>query len=228
MSKSVENLPVLPEKSVQVPSLTAMSSDFRNFRVNCSVEILPPFDLIALRLPVSFIKNNCYNKGRKEFFVNKTLDSLMYLTEFSDDDRRVLQEAAKHTQLWVDQFVQMFYDTLFAYPLTSCIFHEGERPEREQTIRDWYLRITSGELDDNFWEDQWRVGLPHINRQVLNSYMFGMMHRTQKFFLDKCLADFGTEKGLRIYHAFKRASDIASGLIAEGYHSTYAVIKAPH
>jgi hypothetical protein len=153
---------------------------------------------------------------------------MMYLTEFSDDDRRVLQEAAKHTQLWVDQFVQTFYDTLFACPFTSGVFHEGERPKREQTIRDWYLRITSGELDDQFWEDQWRVGIRHINRRVLNSYMFGMMHRTQRFFLDKCITDFGLEKGLRIFHAFKRATDIVSGVIAEGYHTTYAVVKVQH
>jgi len=160
--------------------------------------------------------------------MNKTLDSLIYFTEFSDDDRHVLQEAAEHTQLWVDEFVHMFYETLFTCPFTKGLFHEGERPEREQTIRDWYLRITSGKLDDQFWEEHWQVGIRHINRQVHNSYTFGMMHRTQRFFLDKCLTNFGTEKGLQIFHAFKRASDIASGLIAEGYHSTYAVAKVPH
>ena len=159
--------------------------------------------------------------------VDKTLESLMYLTEFSDDDRRVLHEAAAHTQLWVDQFVQMFYETLFAYPLTRGVFREGERPEREQTLRVWYLRITSGELDDQFWKEQWQVGQRHVDRLIPNSYMFGMMHRAQRFFLDKCLTDFGPGKGLRIFHAFKRATDIASGLIAEGYHNTYAVMKVP-
>ena len=155
-----------------------------------------------------------------------TLGSLIYLTEFSDNDCRVLQEAAKHTQPWADEFVQMFYDTLFVCPFTKNTFHEGERPQREQTIKEWYLRITSGKLDDQFWEDQWRVGVKHINRQVQNSYMFGMMHRTQRFFLDKCLAEFGPEKGLSVFHAFKRATDIASGLTAEGYQTTYAVFKA--
>ena len=160
--------------------------------------------------------------------MNKTLESLIYFTKFSDDDRRVLQEAAGQTQSWVDEFVRMFYDTLFAFPFTRDVFHEGERPAREQTMRVWYLRITSGELDDQFWEDQWQVGLRHINRQVLNSYMFGMMHRVHQFFLDKCLTHFGPEKGLRIFQAFKRVTDITSGLIAEGYHSTYAVMKVSH
>lgn len=157
--------------------------------------------------------------------MKQTLESLIYFTEFSNEDRRVLQEAAKQTQLWADQFVQMFYDTLFACPFTRGIFQDGERPKREQTLRDWYLRITGGELDDQFWEDQWRVGNQHVNRQVLNSYMFGMMHRTQDFFLAKCLADLGPEKGLQVFRSFKRATDIASGLTAEGYHSMYAVLK---
>lgn len=41
---------------------------------------------------------------------------------------------------WVDQVVQGFYDTLFAHPPTRAIFREGERPAREKTLRDWYLR----------------------------------------------------------------------------------------
>ncbi len=157
--------------------------------------------------------------------MKNTLDSLIYFTEFSDEDRCILQEATMHTQSWADEFVQMFYETLYAYPFTKDVFHEGERPEREQTVRDWYLRITSGKLDDQFWEDQWRVGSQHVNRQVLNSYMFGMMHRAQGFFLSKCITDFGVERGLQVFRSFKRATDIASGLTAEGYHCMYAVLK---
>jgi hypothetical protein len=161
----------------------------------------------------------------QEEFVQHTLESLIYFTEFSDADRLVLQEAAQHTQLWGDDYVQMFYDTLYAYPLTRDMFREGERPKREQTIKEWYLRVTGGDLDDRFWEEQWQVGSRHVNRQVLNSYMFGMMHRTQNFFLDRCLTHFDLEKGLRVFRSFKRATDIASGLTAEGYHCTYAVLK---
>ena len=32
----------------------------------------------------------------EDFLMNKTLDSLIYFTEFSDDDRRMLQEASEH------------------------------------------------------------------------------------------------------------------------------------
>jgi len=159
--------------------------------------------------------------------LRNTLESLVFLTGFSDEDRRLIQEAADHTSKWTDELVKMFYNTLFSYPLTKAVFHAGERFDRESTLRNWYLRLASGVLDDQFWGEQWRVGMPHIERKVPNSFMFGAMHRVQQFLLDKCLAEFGMEKGLALYQAFKRATDISTGLIAEGYHSTYAVIKVP-
>jgi hypothetical protein len=55
--------------------------------------------------------------------------------------------------------------------------------------------------------------------------MLGMMHRTQQFFLDKCLATFDQEEALSIFEAFKRVTDVAAGIIAEGYHTPYAVLK---
>ena len=55
--------------------------------------------------------------------------------------------------------------------------------------------------------------------------MMGMMNRTQQFFLEKCLATFDQKDGLEIYNALKRVTDIAAGIIAEGYHTPYAVMK---
>lgn len=52
-----------------------------------------------------------------------------------------------------------------------------------------------------------------------------MMHQSQQFFLEKCLATFEQEGGLKVYNAFRRVTDIAAGIIAEGYHTLYAVIK---
>jgi hypothetical protein len=153
----------------------------------------------------------------------KTLENLMSLTQFSAEDLQVLQESATHTALWSDQFAQSFYDSLYSYPTTKVMFHEGERPAREKTIRDWYLRITSGKLDDNFWNDQWDTGTHHIKRHVHNSYIVGMMNFTQQFFLERCLAEFSVEKGQKVYLSLKRTTDIALGLITEGYHTVYAV-----
>jgi hypothetical protein len=52
-----------------------------------------------------------------------------------------------------------------------------------------------------------------------------MMHRTQQFFLAKCLATYEQAEALKIYTAFKRVTDIAAGIIAKGYHTSYAVMR---
>jgi hypothetical protein len=157
--------------------------------------------------------------------LKEPFQSLIDLTELSDQDRLILSRTADKTQLWVDEFVKMFYDTLFGYPPTSARFREGERPVREKTIRNWYLQVVRGDFGEDFWEAQWRVGQAHIERQIHNSYMQGMMHRSQQFFLAKCLAAYEEEEAVQIYTAFKRVTDVAAGIIADGYHTAYAVMR---
>jgi hypothetical protein len=157
--------------------------------------------------------------------MSDTIQSLIDLIKISDHDRSVLRHSADQTQQWVDEFVEMFYDTLYGYHHTKELFVEGERPHREKTIRNWYLQIVNGEFDDQFWHGQRRVGSLHVERKIRNSYMLGMMHQAQRFFLNKCLATFEQENGMEVYHAFKRVTDISAGIIAEGYHTPYAVMK---
>jgi hypothetical protein len=161
----------------------------------------------------------------REGDLNEPFRSLIDLTEISEQDRLILSRAAEQTGSWADEFVKMFYDTLFDYPPTRTRFREGERPQREETIRKWYLQVVRGEFDDDFWQAQWHVGQQHIERQIYNSFMQGMMHRTQQFFLAKCLAAYEQGEALQIYTAFKRVTDIAAGIIAEGYHTAYAVMR---
>ena len=39
-----------------------------------------------------------------------------------------------------DEVVGLFYDTLYAYPVTAGVFVDGERAAREQTLRGWWQR----------------------------------------------------------------------------------------
>jgi hypothetical protein len=157
--------------------------------------------------------------------MNETIQSLIDLTGISDQDCVILKNSADQTQEWADEFVKMFYDTLFDYPRTRALFKEGERSHREKTIRNWYLQVIKGELDDEFWRGHLQVGRRHIEREILNAYMLGMMHQTQQFFLGKCLATFEQDAGLAVFNAFKRVTDITAGIIAEGYHTPYAVMR---
>ena len=157
--------------------------------------------------------------------MDNTVRALIDLTGISEEDRLTLRNAADQTEQWADEFVKMFYDTLFAYPPTSALFREGERPEREKTIKDWYLQVVRGEFDDQFWSAHQHVGHVHVKRKILNAYMIGMMHNAQTFVLGKCLATYEQEEGLKVFDAFKRVTDIAAGIIAEGYHTPWAVMK---
>ncbi|NPA31225.1 MAG: globin [Chloroflexi bacterium] len=148
---------------------------------------------------------------------SKVLESLIELTGYTPQDAQTLSETYPITSQWADEFAKAFYDVLFAYPPTAAVFRPGERPAREQTLKDWYLRVARGDIDEKFWLWQWRVGLIHIPRRVPNDYMLGMMSRVQQLFLQKCMAAWEPEQATRVFLAFKRVTDVVAGLIAEGY-----------
>jgi hypothetical protein len=153
--------------------------------------------------------------------MEQTLEDLMQLTGLTEADYDILKGVAEHTQQWKDVLTAHFYDTLYGYAPTSHVFKPGERPDRETTLINWYLEVTSGNITMNFWQRQWIVGLVHIPRQVTDPFMIGMMSRLQSFFLDKCLETFDQEQAKTVYGAFKRVCDTVTGLIAEGYFVSY-------
>ncbi|MCA9940696.1 MAG: hypothetical protein KC418_18795 [Anaerolineales bacterium] len=153
--------------------------------------------------------------------MDETLQTLITLTGLSDDDYRFLKESADITQEWVDDVITEFYDTLFGYEPTTRVFKPGERPDREETLRHWYMEVTSGQITPEFWQRQWHVGLVHIQRRVSNAFMLGIMGRIQRLFLQKCMATFDPEQAEAIFCAFQRVTDVVAGLIAEGHYKNY-------
>lgn len=153
--------------------------------------------------------------------MEQILEDLLTLSQLTEDDYQILKDSASVTQEWTQELTQHFYDTLYGYAPTSHVFKPGERPDRESTLITWYMEVTSGNIDINFWRRQWIIGLVHIPRRVTDPFMIGMMSRTQQFFLKKCLESFDSEQALKIYTAFKRVCDTVTGLIAEGYFLSY-------
>jgi hypothetical protein len=151
----------------------------------------------------------------------EVLEVLEKLAGFLQADCAVLAENASRTQTWVDAVVKEFYDTVFAQNATAKVFHDGERAAREKTLHDWYLEVTSGKIDQQFWEHQWFVGLVHIKRHVDNQFVVGIMSRLQNLFLNQCLAEFEQAKAQQVFAAFKHVTDVVVGLIVEGYKSQY-------
>ena len=151
----------------------------------------------------------------------QTLQDLIHLTGYTSADAETLSAVTATTQAWKEEITQLFYNTLYGYTSTSKVFREGERPAREDTLRNWYDHVVEGKIDDKFWRWQWFVGLVHIPRGITNPYMLGIMSRVQQAFLTNCLSTFDAEQAIAVYHAFKRITDVIAGLIAEGYFQSY-------
>lgn len=151
----------------------------------------------------------------------QVLQDLIYLTGYTDEDAATLKAVWDTTQAWKEEMTQLFYDTLYSYTATKAVFREGERPSREDTLRNWYDHVANGQIDEKFWQWQWFVGLVHIPRGITNPFMLGIMSRVQQAFLVKCLAAFDQQQAVAVYHAFKRVTDVIAGLIAEGYFQSY-------
>lgn len=155
--------------------------------------------------------------------MKKIFADLQVLTGISEEDYQTISAHSELTQSWIDDVVKAFYDTLFSYENTLKVFPKGkaERPEREQTLRRWYMQITSGNINEAFWWQQWLVGLIHIKVKVSNTYMLGMTSKVQQLFLEKCMSHLDTAEALKLYGAFKRVTDVVATLIAEGYFINY-------
>ena len=70
------------------------------------------------------------------------LNTIKTLTGVSQADFDTLKKAEPEASQWVDEVAQFFYDTLFAHARTAAVFHDGERPAREKTLKAWYLRFS--------------------------------------------------------------------------------------
>jgi len=149
------------------------------------------------------------------------LTDLITLTRLSESDYQVLRDHQAQTQLWGNDIVKEFYDTLYAYERTAKIFKEGERQTRETALGQWYIEITSGNYPQDFWQRQWVIGLVHISQQVTNPFMLAMISRMQQTFLKKCLQTYPPAEAEQVFSSFKRVTDVIAGLIAEGYFVNY-------
>ncbi|APD10439.1 MULTISPECIES: protoglobin domain-containing protein [Thermus] len=111
-----------------------------------------------------------------------------------------------------DELVRAFYDTLFAHPPTARVFREGERPEREETLRRWWRRTVEGPFDLDYWAWQAYVGLVHLKRDVSNPMMLG-----HAAFVARFVADRLPEAAPSV----NRLMATVAALIAEGYKEVY-------
>lgn len=122
-----------------------------------------------------------------------------------------------------------FYDTLYAHPATSNVFVDGERPDREVTLSNWWRRTVSGPLDDEYFAWMAMVGLVHVARRVTNPMMLSMASFVGTFVAEKA-ATLPVERAEAdaLVEAFRRLSTAVGMVITFGYDRAYdrAVLTA--
>jgi len=101
----------------------------------------------------------------------QAMEEIAQEARFRPEDHQVLLKHKDRLLALTDDLVKTFYDSLFATPSTRKVFHEGERPEREKTLREWWRRTIEGPIDEDYWAWQAYVGLLHVKRGVINPVM---------------------------------------------------------
>jgi hypothetical protein len=120
------------------------------------------------------------------------------------------------------QVLRGFYDTLYAHPGTGSVFVEGERPDREVTLSNWWRRTVNGPLDEEYFAWMAMVGLVHVSRKVTNPMMLSMASFVAQFAAQKA-AELPVDRAEAdaLVEAFRRLSTAVGIVITFGYDRAY-------
>lgn len=142
-------------------------------------------------------------------------------TRFRPEDAAVIKKHHDILLTWGEDLVQGFYNTLFEHPPTAGVFVEGERPQREESLRQWWKRTLAGPFDQEYWEWQAYVGLIHYIRRITNPMMIAMWDWVLVQVEEHATAELPPEEVAKVVRAFSRLSSSVTALISESYIEHY-------
>ena len=123
------------------------------------------------------------------------------------------------------ELVKGFYDTVYEHPATASVFVEGERPDREATLSQWWRRTVNGPLNEQYFAWMAMVGLVHVMRGVQNPMMLAMADWTVGVIAEKVAdAAIGSADAEQLVEAYRRLASTVGAIITSGYDQ--AVIDA--
>jgi len=137
------------------------------------------------------------------------------------EDGKILARHRTFLEGLTEGLVKGFYDTLFAHPPTRAVFREGERPLREKTLRDWYLRTLAGPFNGQYFAWQALVGLVHLRRGVTNAMMTSMWNWLTEEVARKAQEALSPGEAWALEGAFRRLAFTVAALISEEYLDAY-------
>ncbi len=144
-------------------------------------------------------------------------DQLPPETRFRFEDGKVIGRNRDFLLSLTEGLVKGFYDTLFAHPITRSIFQEGERPQREKTLQNWWKRTVEGPFNAQYFAWQTLVGLVHVKRRVTNAMMTAMWGFVTRYVAQEAERSLRAEEARALERAFQRLATTVTALIGEGY-----------
>ncbi len=150
------------------------------------------------------------------------IDDIPEQARFSTADAEVIIQHKDYLLGLEDALVQGFYDTLFAFDRTRDVFHEGERPARENSLAKWWQRTVQGPFDEGYWAWQTYVGLLHIKRGVSNPMMISMWSWVLDLLSSRIEeADWPSAEKNALNGAFQRMAAMTEALIGDSVFRFY-------
>lgn len=140
-------------------------------------------------------------------------------TRFREQDKAVIQRHKDLLLSWENELAERFYNTLFAHPPTQAIFRAGERPQREETLHQWWRRTVTEPIDEGYFGWMALVGLAHVVREVENPMMLAMTSFVVEFVKEKVSSGtaLGTNEALEVIEAMQRLMTSVGAVITFGY-----------
>lgn len=146
------------------------------------------------------------------------LESMPPQSRVTPQDTELLASYTDYLLGLENEFVDGFYDTLYAHPPTREVFTDGERVIREQSLRGWWRSTLTGPIDTDYFAWMAMVGLVHVTRGVSNPMMLAMCEYAAQF-IDTAVAREGlpAEDADAVVAAFRRFTTSVGAVITHGY-----------
>jgi len=156
-------------------------------------------------------------------------DAMPPAVRFRESDALVIKRHEQALLALEPEVIQGFYNTLYEHPATNRVFVDGERPDREVTLSNWWRRTVNGPLDEHYFAWMAMVGLVHVSRKVTNPMMLSMTSFVQSFVAQKAATlPIDRAEADALVEAFRRLATAVGMVITFGYDRAYdrAVLTA--
>jgi len=149
------------------------------------------------------------------------IDQMPPASRFNQEDAITIDKYTEALLSWGPELVQEFYDTVFEHEATKTVFRDGERPMREKSLTDFWVKTLTEPIDIDYFGWMAMVGLIHVVRGVDNPMMLAMSSFLTDFISKKVSQEpsISAEEALRVVNAFRRFSSTISAIITFGYDS---------